>query len=227
MPWSGFLVQPQAHDLRTARGPLEIYIFFASALEKGTSPVADYEAWVLRLHHTHYLEIIDLPEKTWAPITSFGSSFLSLLIPILICSRIPPQIHPEKMNNHWLSQVHRKKLNILKRVGLPSKYASLIDLCQTVVTEQENTKGNSKGRLQKASVKACQESSRGYNSRSKVYCHVLRTNLKLRMKHKTKEWSSRQHRKIVDAKLICRVHHEKCWAGWRTSWNLDCQEKYQ
>ena len=26
---------------------------------------------------------------------------------------------------------------------------------------------------------------------------------------------------------ICRVHHEKCWTGWSTSWKLDCQEKYQ
>ena len=24
-----------------------------------------------------------------------------------------------------------------------------------------------------------------------------------------------------------RVHHEKCWAGRSTSWNQDCQEKYQ
>ena len=24
-----------------------------------------------------------------------------------------------------------------------------------------------------------------------------------------------------------RVHHEKCQAGWLTSWNQDCQEKYQ
>ena len=24
--------------------------------------------------------------------------------------------------------------------------------------------------------------------------------------------------------LICRVHHEKCWAGGSTSWNQDCQE---
>ena len=23
------------------------------------------------------------------------------------------------------------------------------------------------------------------------------------------------------------VHHVKCWAGWSTSWNQDCQEKYQ
>ena len=27
--------------------------------------------------------------------------------------------------------------------------------------------------------------------------------------------------------FICRVHHEKCWAGGCTSWNQDCQEKYQ
>ena len=27
-------------------------------------------------------------------------------------------------------------------------------------------------------------------------------------------------------KLICRVRHEKYWAGRSTSWNQDCQEKY-
>ena len=27
--------------------------------------------------------------------------------------------------------------------------------------------------------------------------------------------------------LTCRVHHEKLWAGRSTSWNQDCQEKYQ
>ena len=26
---------------------------------------------------------------------------------------------------------------------------------------------------------------------------------------------------------ICRIHHAKCWAGWSTSWNQDCWEKYQ
>ena len=26
---------------------------------------------------------------------------------------------------------------------------------------------------------------------------------------------------------ICRVHHAKCRAGWVTSWNHDCREKYQ
>ena len=24
---------------------------------------------------------------------------------------------------------------------------------------------------------------------------------------------------------LCRVYHMKCWAGWSTSWNQDCQEK--
>ena len=27
--------------------------------------------------------------------------------------------------------------------------------------------------------------------------------------------------------LICRAHHEQCQTGWVTSWNQDCQEKYQ
>ena len=27
--------------------------------------------------------------------------------------------------------------------------------------------------------------------------------------------------------LICRAHHEKCWAGRSTNWNQDCWEKYQ
>ena len=26
---------------------------------------------------------------------------------------------------------------------------------------------------------------------------------------------------------ICRIHHEKRWTGRNTSWNQDCQEKYQ
>ena len=26
---------------------------------------------------------------------------------------------------------------------------------------------------------------------------------------------------------ICRVHHEKRWAGRNTNWNQDCWEKYQ
>ena len=27
--------------------------------------------------------------------------------------------------------------------------------------------------------------------------------------------------------LLCRVHHEKCWTEWSTSWNQYFQEKYQ
>ena len=27
--------------------------------------------------------------------------------------------------------------------------------------------------------------------------------------------------------LLCRVHHEKRWAGGSTSWSQDCREKYQ
>ena len=26
---------------------------------------------------------------------------------------------------------------------------------------------------------------------------------------------------------VCRVHHDKHWAGRSTSWNQDCPEKYQ
>ena len=32
---------------------------------------------------------------------------------------------------------------------------------------------------------------------------------------------------ILLIELLCRVHHVKCWAGWITSWNQDCWEKYQ
>ena len=32
---------------------------------------------------------------------------------------------------------------------------------------------------------------------------------------------------IGDFYVLCRVHHEKCWAGRSTSWNQDYREKYQ
>ena len=32
---------------------------------------------------------------------------------------------------------------------------------------------------------------------------------------------------ILSPCLFSRVHHEKLWAGRSTSWNQDCQEKYQ
>ena len=31
---------------------------------------------------------------------------------------------------------------------------------------------------------------------------------------------------MLIGELICRVHHEKCWAGRSINWNQDCQEKY-
>ena len=38
---------------------------------------------------------------------------------------------------------------------------------------------------------------------------------------------SRLYIVTLSVSLTCRVHHAKCWAGWSTSWNQDCQEKYQ
>ena len=32
---------------------------------------------------------------------------------------------------------------------------------------------------------------------------------------------------VIREALLFRVHHAKCQAGWITSWNQDCQEKYQ
>ena len=32
---------------------------------------------------------------------------------------------------------------------------------------------------------------------------------------------------ILLIELKCGVHHAKCQAGWNTSWNQDCQEKYR
>ena len=47
----------------------------------------------------------------------------------------------------------------------------------------------------------------------------------VRTGHGTTDWF--QIGKGVHQVLICRVHHEKRWAGRNTSWNQDCQEKYQ
>ena len=38
---------------------------------------------------------------------------------------------------------------------------------------------------------------------------------------------SRLYIVILPLYLIYRVHHVKCQAGWSTSWNQYCQEKYQ
>ena len=56
----------------------------------------------------------------------------------------------------------------------------------------------------------------------------------VRTGHGTTDWfqigkrsMSRLYIVTLLIQLLCRVHHEKCWAGWSTSWNQDCREKYQ
>src|SRR5574337_505832 len=41
-----------------------------------------------------------------------------------------------------------------------------------------------------------------------------------------KRSTSRLYIVTLFIQLICRVHHEKPWTGRNTSWNQDCQEKY-
>ena len=54
----------------------------------------------------------------------------------------------------------------------------------------------------------------------------------IRTRHETMDWfqigkGARQGCILSPCVLICRVHHEKHWAGGSTSWNQDCREKYQ
>ena len=54
----------------------------------------------------------------------------------------------------------------------------------------------------------------------------------VRTGHGTTDWFQiakgvQSTRLYIVTLLLCRVHHEKCWAGRSTSWNQDCQEKYQ
>ena len=56
----------------------------------------------------------------------------------------------------------------------------------------------------------------------------------VRTGHGAKDWfqigkgsTSRLYIVTLLIELICRVHQEKCWAGRSTSWNQDCQKKYQ
>ena len=49
-----------------------------------------------------------------------------------------------------------------------------------------------------------------------IYCHLIITHIRSAM--------------LCCALLLSpvwREHHEKCWAGWITTWNQNCQEKYQ
>ena len=60
---------------------------------------------------------------------------------------------------------------------------------------------------------------------------VRKQQLELDMEHRLvpnrKKSTSRLYIVTLLIKLICRVHNEKCWAGWSISWNQDCWEKYQ
>ena len=54
----------------------------------------------------------------------------------------------------------------------------------------------------------------------------------VRTEHGTTGWFQigkgvRQGSILSPCLFNCRVHHEKCWTGGSTSWNRDCQEKYQ
>ena len=56
--------------------------------------------------------------------------------------------------------------------------------------------------------------------------------LELDMEQQTGSKSGKEYVKAVYCHpayltYICRVYHAKCRAGWSTSWNQDCQEKYQ
>ena len=49
------------------------------------------------------------------------------------------------------------------------------------------------------------------------------------MKQQTGSKSGKENVKAVyyHPAYLTYVHHVKCWAGWNTSWNQDCQEKYK
>ena len=55
----------------------------------------------------------------------------------------------------------------------------------------------------------------------------------VRTGHGTRDWFQigkgvhQVHIVTLLIQLICGDHHEKCWAGLSTSWNQDCQKKYQ
>ena len=52
----------------------------------------------------------------------------------------------------------------------------------------------------------------------------------VRTRHGTKVWFKTRkdaHEGCIQSPCLCRVHHVKCQAGSITSWNQDCQKKYQ
>ena len=58
----------------------------------------------------------------------------------------------------------------------------------------------------------------------KVKAENVKAGLKINVQ---KMSTSRQYIVTLLIQRICRVYHEKCWAGRSTSWNQDCLEKYQ
>ena len=60
---------------------------------------------------------------------------------------------------------------------------------------------------------------------------VKKQQLELDMKQQTGFKLGKEYVKVVLSpclfNLHAEFHHEKCRAGWSTSWNLDCREKYQ
>lgn len=105
-----------------------------------------------------------------------GSSLCSLTIQTLTCSR--NDVLPALWASVSLAMV-TNTVNHPKGVGLSSKCAFLVGLCQVDGLAQVATEGNSQERLQKASIKTWQESAGGYNPRSQICCHVPRINTEL------------------------------------------------
>ena len=63
-----------------------------------------------------------------------------------------------------------------------------------------------------------------------TYMQVRKQQLELdnnRLVPNRKRSTSRLYIVTLLIELLCRVHHEKHWAGRTTVWNQDCQEKYQ
>ena len=63
-----------------------------------------------------------------------------------------------------------------------------------------------------------------------TYTQVRKQQLEPDMEQQTGSKYEKEYLKYIVTLLIwriCRVHHEKRWAGWSISWSQDCQEKYQ
>ena len=65
-----------------------------------------------------------------------------------------------------------------------------------------------------------------------LYVQVRKQQLEMDMEQQTGSKLGKEYIKAVYCypaylTFIWRVHHEKCWVGRNTSWNQDCQEKYQ